>query len=94
MVLEDLAREADVSPRTLQNAFHDYFGAPVHRFLHLRNLQKAHRQLAEADADETTVTTVAMHLGFWELGRFAQEYRAVYGERPSDTLRRQQRSIT
>jgi len=35
-----------------------------------------------------TVSEVALDCGFWELGRFAQAYRAAYGERPSETLRR------
>ncbi len=86
--VDDLAREADVSPRTLQNAFHEFYSASVHRFLHLRSLQHVHRVLSRANPEETSVTRVAMGFGFWDLGRFAQQYRRLYGERPSDTLRR------
>ena len=36
----------------------------------------------------TTVTRAALASGFSQLGRFAVEYRRVFGERPSETLRR------
>ena len=34
-----------------------------------------------------TVTTVAMRFGFVHLGRFAAEYRRMFGEIPSETRR-------
>jgi len=39
-------------------------------------------------AEPTTVTEVAIRFGFGELGRFASEYRAKFGENPSETLDR------
>ena len=46
----------------------------------------ARRALREATPDAMTVTDVATRYGFWQLGRFAVEYRSLFGELPSVTL--------
>jgi AraC-like DNA-binding protein len=48
----------------------------------------ARRALLRADASAATVTMVATDHGFWELGRFSVEYRGLFGESPSASLRR------
>lgn len=54
-----------------------------------RRLVAARRLLESAGADGT-VTDVAMCLGF-HFGRFAGQYRDVFGEAPSQTLARARR---
>jgi AraC family ethanolamine operon transcriptional activator len=85
--VDDLARAADVSVRTLQTAFRDYYGIPPLRYLTLRRLHDVREALQKADPDETTVTRIAARFGFWQFGRFAGQYRRLFGERPSETLR-------
>jgi AraC-like DNA-binding protein len=48
----------------------------------------ARRALLRADPAAATVTGIATDHGFWELGRFSVEYRALFGEMPSASLRR------
>ena len=60
---------------------------PIH-YLWLRRMHLARRALAAATSDGLTVTGVAADYGFGELGRFAVEYRTLFGESPSLTLKR------
>ena len=54
----------------------------------LTRLNGAHHALAYADKMKTTVTDVAMGLGFTHMGRFSKAYKDLFGELPSDTLSR------
>jgi AraC family ethanolamine operon transcriptional activator len=56
------------------------------RYLTLKRLAAVRAALRQADPVATTVTDTAIQHGFWELGRFAKEYRQTFGESPSETL--------
>jgi AraC family ethanolamine operon transcriptional activator len=86
--LAELCAIAGVGERTLEYAFHAELGMPPIRYLRMRRLNHVRRELREAERGTTRVTDVAMRWGFWQLGRFATEYRALFGERPSQTLAR------
>jgi AraC-like DNA-binding protein len=86
--LVDICKAVGASERTLRAACQEQFGVSPTRYLWLRRMYLARRRLAEAEAKSTSVTEVAMANGFWELGRFATEYRSLFGETPSMTLRR------
>ena len=58
------------------------------RYLTLRRMNLARAALLRADANKTNVTRVVTDHGFWELGRFSVAYRTLFGELPSETLRR------
>jgi AraC-like DNA-binding protein len=83
----DLARIAGVSVRSLHDSYRRYLGTTP--MLHLRQvrLARSHVALQHADPRRITVAAVAHRWGFAHLGRFAQVYRARYGESPSTTLR-------
>jgi hypothetical protein len=52
----------------------------------------ARRALIQTAPGTATVTDIATASG-WELGRFAVEYRALFGEAPSASLRRPPQEI-
>lgn len=77
-----------VSPGSLETAFKSVTGVTPHVFFMRRQLNKARDALLREDADRCRVTDIALRLGFSELGRFAVRYRELFGESPSQTLRR------
>jgi AraC-like DNA-binding protein len=84
----ELANAAGVTVRQLQHAFTQFTGITPSAWLRLRRLNAAHRDLARAAPDETTVAEVAMRWSFWHLGRFAEAYKALFNEQPKCTLQR------
>jgi AraC-like DNA-binding protein len=85
--LERLAAVAGVRPRTLETHFRTFLGTTPLGWVRRMRLTHARRELERARAD-ATVTEVALTSGFTQLGRFAANYREVFGETPSMTLRR------
>lgn len=85
--IPDLCAIVGVPERTLRLCCHESFGMGPKRYLMLRRMDLARRALRNADRAKTTVTEVAANLGFWNFGRFSLEYKALYGESPSTTLR-------
>ena len=88
LYVPEICKTIGVSERNLRTCCQEHLGMSPKRYLVLRRLQQARRALCGAAAGETSVTEVAMRYGFWQLGRFAVEYRARFGETPSATLRR------
>jgi transcriptional regulator GlxA family with amidase domain len=58
-------------------------------YLRRLRLHHVHAELAANSPNSLTVTTVAGRWGFVHLGRFASQYRQLFGETPSETLRAQ-----
>jgi len=85
--VEQLATAAGVSERTLRDAFLRYFGVPPVQNLNRRSLHQIRRALLAADPSAATVTEIATQFGVWQFGRMARDYRILFGELPSETLR-------
>jgi AraC-like DNA-binding protein len=83
-----LCAAAGVSRRTLEYAFFENLGLPPMTFIRQLRLHALRRTLLASSLGESTVTEVAYHLGFTQLGRLACDYRCAFGESPSVTLSR------
>ena len=81
-----LCEKLGLPERTLRYVFEEQFGASPMRVLRARRLCDVRLALRTA-APGTRVSEVAGRFGFWHLGQFATDYRALFGDRPSETLR-------
>jgi AraC-like DNA-binding protein len=86
--LAEICSAIGASERTLRTCCQERLGMGPMRYLWLRRMNLARRALLNADPAPKTVTEIATEHGFWELGRFSVEYRALFGELPSMSLRR------
>lgn len=79
-----LCLDLGVSRRTLQNGFQRVLDVSPLTYLKAARLGRVRQALKHAGS----VTEAATAYGFWHFGHFSQDYQAMFGERPSDTLRR------
>ncbi|MDI3406240.1 AraC family transcriptional regulator [Streptomyces cavernicola] len=86
LTLDRLAREAGVTPRSLQRHSKEYVGLSPRAYVQSVRLSRAHDDLRQARPG-VTVAEVAFRWGFGHVPRFAAAYQERYGVPPSVTLR-------
>ncbi len=86
--VEDLCRATGLPERTLRFLFLEQFGESPVRVLRARRLCLVHEALLAPGVGLKQIRRVAESYGFWHMGQFSADYRALFGVRPSDTVRR------
>jgi len=82
----DIAKAADMHPRTLQQQMNAYLGSSPTSYIRSVRLDRVRLDLLAGDPGQTLVSDVARRWGFGNLGRFSAAYVARFGEYPRDTL--------
>ena len=88
--VDRLAAVSGVSPSHFARSFKAAFGAPPHRYLLSRRIERAKALLRDTDEP---ITDIAFCTGWDSLGTFGRVFRDITGESPSD-LRSRERSET
>lgn len=81
-----LCQRLHVTRRTLQNHFQSVVGQSPADFLKAVRLNACRRALRTAQPGDT-VQDLAARWGFFHMGHFSHDYKALFGEPPSQTLR-------
>jgi AraC-like DNA-binding protein len=79
-----------VSEKPLREVCKAHLGMSPSAYRRLHAMQRVHRMLRVNDPNSTTIGGIAARSGFRDPDRFARNYRSIYGELPSATLRRRQ----
>jgi PAS domain S-box-containing protein len=87
-----LAEAAGVNARTLFKHFKQDCGFTPQEYIKRVRLNHARAMLQMADKS-TTVLGIALKCCFQNQGHFARDYRLAFGERPSETLERERRTV-
>lgn len=80
----ELCLNLGVSRRTLQYCVQDVLGLSPAEFLRIVRLNGARRAIKSS----RSVTEAATLWSFWHFGRFAHDYKQLFGELPSETFQR------
>jgi AraC family ethanolamine operon transcriptional activator len=83
----DMCRDIRVSERSLRDAFTVQTNLSPLAYFKTQRLNRVHRALCKAETANTLIKQVAYSHGFAHLGRFCADYRRLFGESPTDTLR-------
>jgi len=86
--MAEICAALGVSTQILRLSCEEQLGMGPAEYVRRRRMQLVHRALRRKNPDMATISAVARHYGFHGSGRFAADYRALYGELPSATLRR------
>jgi AraC-like DNA-binding protein len=84
----DICAALGISQQRLRECCRLCLGLSPAEYRRRRAMQQVNRALRSDNYETSTVSEIAERYGFRDLGHFAANYRAIYGELPSVTLRR------
>ncbi|MBT8438841.1 MAG: helix-turn-helix domain-containing protein [Gammaproteobacteria bacterium] len=79
---------ADVSLRTLECAFKEYYGVTPKNYLTAMRFNSVRKELRKNHSQSTSIADIANQWDFWHMGQFAADYKRLFGELPSETVKK------
>jgi len=86
LTVSELCTQIGVSAPTIYRAFHEEFGVGPKYYIQIRRLSGVRQHLLASENGES-ITDIANRWGFWHMGQFARDYRKMFGELPSESLK-------
>ncbi len=86
--LVELCEHLHVGARALNYAFQHAVGTSAGEYLRVVRLNRVREELLAARGTGRVIVSIAAaRWGFWHASQFTRQYRVLFGERPSETLR-------
>jgi AraC family ethanolamine operon transcriptional activator len=85
--LKGLCKALHTSTTPVFDGFREVFGVGPMEYLKAQRLLCVRRMLKVADPETDSVTAIARKYGFWSAGHFSRDYKVMFGELPSETLK-------
>jgi len=86
--IQQVADKLFTTPRNIQMAFKKYRSYSPMQFVKSRKLHKAHKNIISSNDPRCTVKEFALGVGIFDLNRFGKYYFEIFGELPSETLKK------
>ena len=88
ITVQGLCNVSGVSVRTLEYAFLEHFGITPKVYIRGFRLHCVRKKLIQGESSNIKISEVANHFGFWHMGQFARDYKNIFHELPSETLKK------
>ena len=88
LTLKQLCNELEASSSALCYGFQDIFGMSPMAYVKTQRLNGVRRALKNANPETTKVMSIAQQWGFWSPNHFSVDYKKMFGESPSETLKK------
>ncbi|MGD1701127.1 helix-turn-helix domain-containing protein [Dapis sp. BLCC M229] len=88
LTLKQLAQNLGSSSAALSFGFKDLFGVSPMRYLKVRRLNAVRQHLKAREPENCTIAILASEFGFYSPCHFTKDYKTMFGELPSETLRK------
>ena len=87
--LAELENVACVSQRTLQTGFYRFYGVTPMSYIRRHKLTRVRQILSNMQDGQGNIGDIAADWGFYHFSNFSRNYKALFGECPSETINRQ-----
>lgn len=86
LTVAEVCAVSGIGRRSLEMSFQRYLGMSPKRFIKQMRFSLCREELLRTP--EGKVSDIALRWGFWHMGQFGRDYKALFGELPSHTLKR------
>jgi len=87
ITIAELCLVANVSERTLEYAFRERYNLTPKSYTLIHRMNNVRKQLRKFNTSNCTISEIARLHGFWHMGQFSADYKKIFAELPSETLK-------